>query len=270
MLLTMLVLVSLNSTAKTLTSSFPPLQIVWARYFFHTVFVLVLIVPRGNVFRTRFPAIQAVRSMLIFGGTFLYFYGLKFMPLTSAIAILSLAPILTIAFSVPILKERINTRQAISVAFGLAGALIIIRPGLGVFQWTSLLPVGAALCYGVFQVLTRYLSRHDEPLTTLAWSAAGGTVVASLMVPMEWVTPQPQEWLGLAALGGIAALGQYTLIRAWGHAPASVLAPFNYTNLLWSVPFGFFLFGDLPDRWTILGALIIVGSGIYVTRRHRS
>ncbi|RMF08581.1 MAG: DMT family transporter [Alphaproteobacteria bacterium] len=269
MLLTMFLFVSLDSLAKVMSASFPPLQLVWARYFFHALLVAVLIVPRGNVFRTKHLGLQVARSTMIFAATFFYFSGLKFLPLAEATAILTLGPLLTVALAVPILGEQASLQRWVGVGCGLVGALIVIRPGLGVLHWAAIFPVMAAVCYGGYQVLTRYLAPHDQPLTSLAYSAVGGAIVASLVAPFDWVWPEPVDWLALVSLGVVGALGQYAVVRAWSAAPARVLAPFNYTNLIWAVIFGYLLFDQLPDVWTGVGAAIIVASGLYVMHRER-
>lgn len=270
MVLTMFLFVTLDSMAKSMSDRFPSLQLVWARYFFHALIVMILILPRGNVFRTGFPWIQAARSLLIFAATYFYFSGLKYLPLAEATAIMSLGPLLTVALAVPMLGEKAGPRRWASVVCGLLGALVIIRPGFGLLHWAAIYPVLAAICYGSYQVLTRYLAPHDRPLTSLAYSAIGGAIIASFIAPMNWVTPQPVDWLWLAGLGLVGAMGQYAVVRAWSAAPASVLSPFNYTNLLWAVFYGYLLFNQLPDLWTVTGATIIVASGLYVMHRERA
>ena len=270
MLLTVVLFVAMDTTAKKLGESYPVPQVVWARYAFHLLLVVAIL--RTGVTRvvsSRRLGLQLMRSALMLCITFLFFQGLKRMPLAETNAVMAISPVLITALSVPLLGEAVGPRRWLSVLAGLAGALIIIRPGVGAMQLAALFPLGAAFCYALYQVTTRMMSRSDPPMTTLFFTAFIGAVVMSAWVPFLWVAPDATGWLLMAAVGVFGGLSHLTLIKALQAAPASTVAPFSYTNLLWSVPFGFLVFGDLPDAWTVFGAAFIVGSGLYIYRRER-
>jgi drug/metabolite transporter (DMT)-like permease len=199
----------------------------------------------------------------------LFVAGVSVMSLVDTTSILLTNPLIVTALSVPLLGEKVGPRRWACVAAGCVGALIIIRPGFGVMQWAALLPLGAACCFALFQIITRRLSQTDAPLTTLFYTISVGTPVTTLIMPFVWVMPDWQGWLLMAAMGLIGGVSHFTLIKAFATAPAAVVSPFTYTNLLWATVFGFIIFGELPDRWTVIGALIIVVSGLYAFFREQ-
>ena len=270
MLLTVVLFVAMDTTAKKLSQSYAVPQIVWARYAFHLLLVILILRTRvTSVVSSRRIGLQLMRSALMLCITFLFFQGLKRMPLADANAVMAIAPVLITALSVPLLGEAVGPRRWLSVVAGLTGALIIIRPGIGTVQLAALFPLGAAFCYALYQVTTRMMSQSDPPMTTLFFTAFIGAVVMSAWVPFHWTAPDATGWILMAMVGAFGGLSHFSLIKALQAAPASTVAPFSYTNLLWSVPFGFFVFGDLPDAWTVFGAAFIVGSGLYIYRRER-
>jgi drug/metabolite transporter (DMT)-like permease len=163
----------------------------------------------------------------------------------------------------------VGLRRWLGVSAGLIGALIIVRPGAGVIQLSSLLLVVAAAINALYQVTTRLLNRTDHPITTNVYSAAVGTAAASLALPIAWVMPDLAGWLLMALAGLCGAVGHYCMIKAFAAAPAAAVAPISYVGLIWSTFYGVVLFGDLPDQWTVAGALIIVGSGLYIFYREQ-
>jgi drug/metabolite transporter (DMT)-like permease len=210
-----------------------------------------------------------LRSALLFATTALFFIGLSKVPLADATAVMMVAPLLVTALAVPLLGERVGPRRWASVLVGFCGALIVVRPGAGMASSGALFPLAAAFAYAGYQIATRVVARSDPPLTTLLHSALVGAVIASFAVPYFWTAPDVLGWLLLAAIGLLGGLGHYALIRAFQVAPANLLAPFGYTNLVWATLFGFLLFGDLPDEATLGGAAIIIASGLYVLHRER-
>jgi drug/metabolite transporter (DMT)-like permease len=270
MLLATLLFVSLDTTAKYLTGYFPVEQVVWARFSFHLGFVLILLSPQGLAgLKTRRPGLQLLRSVFMLGANGFFFYALKSIPLVTASAVVFAGPLFVTALSVPLLKEKVGARRWGAVAIGFCGALIIIRPGAEVVHPATVLPLFAALSFSLYQICTRMLAGQDAPMTTLAYTAVVGTVVASFLVPAHWVTPDLSGWLMMGLAGVFGALGQLALIKAISAAPVSTVAPFTYTGLIWASLFGFFAFGDVPDTNTLLGAGIIATSGLYVLHRER-
>jgi drug/metabolite transporter (DMT)-like permease len=168
-----------------------------------------------------------------------------------------------------VLREQVGPRRWAGVLVGMVGALIIIRPGGEIFSLASLLPLGAAFLYASYSIATRMLNADESPMTTLVYSAALGSVVASILAPFHWTTPTLTDAAMMLSMGIFGGVGHYVLIVAFTYASASALAPFNYTSLIWATLLGFVVFGDLPDQWTLFGASLIVAAGVYVWWRER-
>ena len=271
MLLTTLLFVSMDSLAKQLSQTYPVPQVVWARYVFHVLLLALYL--RGRVprtLRTGHLGLQLLRSVFLLGATGMFFTALSFIPLAEASAIMFVAPILVTAFSLPLLGEHVGPRRWASVVVGFGGALIIIRPGSEAMDPAALFALGAAGSYAFYQITTRKLAHSDPPLTTLAYSALVGAIVTSLVVPFFWVQPDAAGWLAIVGLGLFGGIGHFALIKALESAPAATVTPFGYAALLWATMFGFVIFGDLPDLWTVVGAAVIVASGIYIFHRERA
>jgi drug/metabolite transporter (DMT)-like permease len=272
MLLTVALFVSMDAIGKYLTQSYPVLQVTWARFFFHALWLIAFLHWRGDiisVIRTRRPALQLWRGFLMMAANTMFIAGVSVMPLVNTSSILLISPLLVTALSVPLLGEYVGPRRWAGVVIGCIGALIIIRPGSGVMQWAALFPLGAASCFAFYQIATRQLSHSEPPLTTLFYTISVGTPVMTLIMPLVWEMPDWQGWAMMAGMGLIGGISHFTLIKAFSAAPAAVISPFNYSNLVWATLFGFIVFGELPDGWTIVGALIIVASGLYVFFREQ-
>jgi len=270
MLTTTLFFVLIDTCGKYLVETQSLTQVVWGRFFFHFLAVVVLLGPRlGHIWRTGRPMLQVFRSTLLLVTTFLFFAGIRELPLAMASSIMFLSPILVTALSVPLLKESIGPRRTIGVFVGLIGALIIVRPGLGEVPLAALYFVAAAVTNALYQLTTRMLRETDDAFTTLFYTALVGTVLATAAVPIEWQTPTTVGWAVMAAMGFCGALGHFTLIQAFRSAPPSALMPFAYSGLVWATLFGFLFFANLPDGYTILGAAIIAASGFYIFRREQ-
>jgi len=270
MLTTTLFFVLIDVCAKHLLLSLPVTQVVWARFFFHLLVVMALLGRRTlGIVRANRPVLQTLRSAMLLTTTFLFFVGIRHIELAMASSIMFLSPILVTALSVPLLGERIGLRRVFGVLAGLTGALIIVRPGLGGVPLAALFFVAAACTNALYLLMTRMLRQADDAYTTLLYTALVGSVLASLAAPMEWTQPTPLEWAIMAAMGAFGAFGHFTLIRAFQSAPPSALMPFAYGGLIWATLFGFLVFGNLPDSYTILGALIIASSGLYIFHREQ-
>lgn len=270
MLATTLLFILIDTCGKFLMETLPLTQVVWGRFFFHFIAVAVLLGPRiSRVWGTERPGLQVFRSALLLVTTFLFFAGIRELPLAMASSIMFLSPILVTALSVPLLKETIGLRRTIGVIVGLIGALIIVRPGLGEVPLAVMYFVAAAVTNSLYQLTTRMLRETDGAFTTLLYTALVGTVLSSAAVPLAWQPPTAIDWAVMAAMGFCGALGHYTLIQAFRSAPPSALMPFAYSGLVWATLFGFLVFANLPDGYTVLGAAIIAGSGFYIFRREQ-
>jgi drug/metabolite transporter (DMT)-like permease len=261
---------SMDAGVKYLVKHYPVVQVVWARYFFHLVLLTAVFAKSLPVLvKTTNLKIQIVRSILLLATTALFFTGLRFVPLADMTAIMMVAPLIVTALSMPLLKEPVGPRRWLGVVVGFAGALIIIRPTSGVMQLAALLPLAAAASYALYQISTRHLSSSDPVLTTLLYSATSGAVLTSFLVPFYWTWPTPMGWALLLYTGFCGGFGHFALIKAFTSAPAAVITPFSYTSLIWATGWGFFVYGEFPDHWTIVGAAIIALSGLYVFFREQ-
>lgn len=261
----------LNASVKLLSGGYETAEIVWARYAGHLLYMLLVLVPfRGRrLFRTARPLIQIARSVLLFGATAFYFSALGFISLPLAAMIGFTGPLIVTALARPMLDEDVGVRRWAAVIAGFIGAVIILRPGLGGTHWAALLVLGSATCYALYQVLTRKIAAHDTAETTITYTAVVGVVVASgglLFVDVR-LPAETGDWLLFLGLGVFGGLGHYFVVKAYQWAPAPVISPFGYGQLVGATALGFFLFGDFPDLGAWIGAAVIVASGIYITYR---
>lgn len=258
----------MNGLVKLLGASYESPQIVWARTLGHLIFVLVLFAPaRGvvGILRTTKLPWQIARGMLLLISTSCFFYAVQFVPLAKAASISFTAPLLVTILAVPLLGERIGLHRLLAVLAGMAGVLIVIRPGSEVFQWASLLILCSAACYGLYQIFTRQVAGHDAPETSVVYSALVGTVLMCFAVPFFWTTPASlKDIVILSSLGVFGGLGHYCVARAMMYGPANVLSPFQYFQMIGSVIVGFLMFAEVPDVFTWLGAAVIIASGLFI------
>jgi drug/metabolite transporter (DMT)-like permease len=262
----------LDTTAKYLNGHMDTLQVVWARYTGAFVLALFIFNPvsRPGLMRTKRPILQLVRSAMLLGSTIANFAAFRYLQLDQALAILFSTPFMVAILAGPVLGEWIGWRRWLAILVGFAGVLLVTRPGIGGIHWAALYSVAAAVFYALYIVATRVLSRSDANDTTLFYSNLVGAVAMLPVLPFIWQTPD-DPWIIflMAAFGAFASFGHYLLIAAHRLAPASALAPFIYTQLVWATGFGYFVFGDVPNRWTIAGASIVIASGLYLLHRER-
>ena len=257
----------MDATAKHLTQTYHPVQVVWVRFVANLVIVGLLVGPRlGRTLRSTRPGIQFCRALTQLGSVGLFFTALQHIGLAEATAIMDINPVLNTVAAALFLCERIGLRRAVGIAAALVGALIIIRPGAGVFQPAALLPLLGAFTYAAGAILTR-LARGDSTATSILWSAIVGTLATSALVPFFWQPIAAGDAWAFLLLGLFGTVAQALLIRAFALAEAAAIAPFGYTGLIWAGLWGWLFWGTVPDRWTILGALIIVVAGLYVWMR---
>jgi drug/metabolite transporter (DMT)-like permease len=258
--------------AKYLTRFYPVTLIVWARFTFHLLLVVLLLGPRyrTRLVKTKRLAEQVLRGLLLFLGALFFISALKFLPLAEATAIAYLSPLFVALLSVIFLKEKLELSRWIAILCSFGGVIIIIRPGSGVFTWASLLPIANAFTFAVYQIVTRRIAGVESPYTSIFYVGLVGTVLLSVILPDVWVAPQSVgHVIAFATIGMLGALGHLILIKANVYAPASRLAPFSYSQLIWVAIIGFVVFGDFPDSWSLLGMAILVASGIYMATQQR-
>ena len=258
----------MDALAKFLSADYPVTQIVWARYAGQMAVVLAVLAPRVHLLiRTRHLGLQLIRSGFLFAATFCFFTSLSQLEIASATALMNIHPVLLTLGAALILREGLGMRRIIGILAALTGALIIIRPGSDVFSTAALLPLLAGFSYAAYALSTRFLGRDENILTSYLYTALIGTIAASLLVPAVWVTP---TWpaVGLfMVLGATGALGQFLLIRALTVAEAGAVAPFGYAGVIFATTWGLLAFGEVPDALTMVGALVIIGAGVYVWHR---
>jgi drug/metabolite transporter (DMT)-like permease len=232
------------------------------------VLVSLIFLPRmGSVLQTKRPGLQLLRSLLQFGATAFFFLSLAHIGLAEATAITDVNPVLITLGAALFLGERLGPRRIAGVIMALIGAMIIIRPGMGVFQPAALLPLACATCFAGYALTTRFVGDTEAPATSLMYSAMFGTIVTSVMM-IWWFEPiATADLWGFALIGVIGTAGQFLLIRAYTIAEAGAIAPFGYVGILYATIWGIFFFDEWPDRWTIVGALVIAGAGLYVWHR---
>jgi drug/metabolite transporter (DMT)-like permease len=222
-----------------------------------------------GVIRSRNPGLQVVRGLCAVGSSVLFVYGVHQMSMAQATTISFLSPLLITVLSIPLLGESVGPRRWAAVAAGLLGMVVVVRPGMGGFQPAALFGVASSSCWALALIITRKISNSDTSRTTVLWSAGIGTGVLTVMLPFAAAWPTPGQ-LGLALLMGVVASGgQWLVILAHRLAPASLLAPFFYCQLISATALGFLVFGNLPDAWTLAGAGIIIASGLYTAHRER-
>jgi drug/metabolite transporter (DMT)-like permease len=271
--LTLLASVFLSSAdvaSKYLADSVPALQITWMRYAAFAAIMLVIALPGGvAVLRPKRFSMQLLRGIAVTVSSILFVSSLKYLPIADATATSFVAPLFVTALSIPLLGEKVGWRRWSATLIGLLGVLIVVRPGGAGFQMASLLPVLSALTWAFALIVTRMMSASENPVTTLTYSALTGFVLLTLLQPLTW-QPLSVSAMAIGAFIGIAStVGHWFVILAFRHADASLLAPFSYVQLLWASLFGFFLFAVLPDIWTLVGSVIIAGSGLYTAHRER-
>ncbi|HZP91340.1 MAG TPA: DMT family transporter [Burkholderiales bacterium] len=255
---------SMDTLAKYLLRSYPLAGLLWARYVVNLAVVVALLWPsRGlALLRTRRPALQIIRGLLLVGSTMFFYFALRHMPLAEAAAISFVGPVLTTLLSGWVLGEKATPRQWVAVIFGFAGVLIIIRPGGGLFTPAALFPLCTAALFSVYQIITRKLSGHDHPYTTLFYTALVGGAATSFTLPWGWQTPTLVQALLMIGIGLLGGYGHYLLIRAMDKASPSALAPFVYSQLVWSTLLAFLAFRDFPDGGSLTGMAVIVTAGL--------
>jgi len=265
--------VFLFSTADTMAKWFghqgyPTIEIVFFRYLFGILPVGVLVWRSGiDSLKTKRPVAHAGRACLIFCALSLFFWGVKLLPLAEAVAIAFVAPLFVTALSVPLLGEHVGLRRWCAVIVGFLGALVVLQPGTDAFQPEALVIIGSAFMFSLAMIVTRRMARTETTTSMFTYTTLGAGLISAPFLGFAWQTPLP-EHIGLFAMlglvGGIAAL---LVIVAYRNAPAAVIAPFEYTALIWTSFTGWFFWNEQPGSTVWMGAAIIILSSLYVARR---
>jgi drug/metabolite transporter (DMT)-like permease len=262
----------LDSIVKFMAMRYPVPLLVWARYAVQAVAIVLWLGPsmRSRLLHTRQPKLQIARGTIVLLSSLCFFNALKFLPLAEATAINYTTPTLVILLSVLVLKERMTVPRWAFVVAGMAGMLLIVRPGAEILRGAALLALVGAGFYATFQIMTRKLSAED-PRVTLFYSALCGTVLMTLLLPfVEREVDMPWSHIALVGIMGmLGTAGHFLFILAFRHAPASGLTPFTYMQIVWATLLGWALFGQFPDAPALAGMAIIAGSGLWLTWHER-
>jgi drug/metabolite transporter (DMT)-like permease len=263
-------LASSDAMAKYLSLTLPAVQIAWIRFLiFAMIFVPAMLTTSPNVFRSTRPSLQIWRGVALLSSSLFFIFGLRFLPIAEASATSFVAPIFVTALSIGFLGEKVGVRRWLATIVGLFGVMVIVRPGTSAFHPAAMLPIISACGWACTLIMTRMISGKDRAITTMAYSSLVGFCILSVVVPWFWITP---SWSGIAlgvGVGIASTTGQGIVVLAFRYADASVLAPFSYTQLVWASILGFLIFGEVPDLWTVVGAAIIIASGLYTAHRER-
>ena len=269
----MLLFATLDATAKHLSATFPVPMLVWARYTFHFLLMVVFLAPslRSGLIRTRHPGTQIVRALMLVATTGFGIAALKRMPLAETTAVVFVTPLIVTVLAVPLLRERVTRGRYAAVAAGFIGVLLIARPGGGLGGTGVALALVAALSYSAYQILTRRIAAMESAVTMVFYTALVGTAVMTMALPWYWSGPMPgpAEALLIGSLGIYGGTGHFLLTRAFRLAPASTLSPFLYVQLVFATALGWLVFGQLPDGWTLAGMAVIAASGLWIALSER-
>ena len=218
----------------------------------------------GSFIMTRRPELQMVRSLCVLVSALCFYTGLKYLPLAEVVAIIFIGPLLVTMLSAWLLGETVGLRRWVACVVGFAGALIVVRPGLGGLGWAALFPITSTVLYAFYAICTRKVAPSERNGTMMFYAAVASVAFLGLTSPGYWVALSGVEWLGLITVGVVSCTSTALSIRAFSLAPASLLAPFAYVEIVTATTFGVVVFADLPDVFTVVGAAVIVGSGLYV------
>ncbi len=259
-----------DTTSKYLSTSLPIIEIQWIRYMLFLGLAATLFArSSGRSFRPVNPKLQLLRGLCVTGSSVLFVYGIREMTMAQATTISFLSPLMITVLSIPLLGEIVGIRRWAAVLVGMAGMLIVLRPGTSGFQPAALFGVASSGCWALALIITRKIAASDESRTTILWSALVGAIVLTILLPFEARWPSWGQ-LGLCLmLGVLSSAGQWLVVLAHRLAPASLLAPISYTQLPWVTIGGYLVFDNLPDQWTMVGATIIIASGLYTAHRER-
>ena len=269
-----ILLISIVDTiCKVFTTEVHSLQLVWGYFLGINLTLWIFFLCRreriNNLVKTDRIVVQLMRPAFLAASITSLFLGLTYLPIAEATTIGFTAPLFITALSGPILGEKVGVHRWLAVFIGLIGVLVIVRPGGGLWYWASLMPFVGAIFFAIFQIITRLLSNTERTNTALFYTGLGGFFWTSIMVPFVWTTPSFLHWVVFLLTGAMGAAAHLCMISAFNRSEASLLAPFNYTKLLWVSVLGFLIFGDVPSLNMWIGATIIVAAGFYIIYRER-
>jgi drug/metabolite transporter (DMT)-like permease len=268
MLLAVVVFSTMDALIKWLAPFYPVMEIVFFRSLFGLVPLLPAILRQGRAaVRTRRPLGQAGRALAGLGATACFFYAYRFLPLADVFGIAFAAPLFVTALSVLLLRERVGIRRWSAVSVGFVGVLIMVRPGAGIADPATLLTLLGTVLYALTLIFIRDLGKTESTTSIVFYTTCTITLASALALPFGWVTPDARDLALLVLIGLMGGVGQLAITRAFRLAPAAVVAPFDYTALPYAAALGYFIWDDVPEPIFLLGAVIVIGSGLYILHR---
>ena len=259
----------MDALARVLIQAYPLPQILWLRFAIFLAFAVALIGPVrvGQAFRSKAPVLQLVRSLALVFEIGIFIFAFRYLPIGDVHAVAAAAPLIVLALSGTVLKERVPLAVWLAVLVGCIGVLVIVRPGFQEIRWYHLIPVIATISWGVYQTLVRLVGTKDSAHTTLIWTATIGFVCTSFVGPWFWVAPDAKGWGLLLAAGVLGAFAHYLLIKAYQACSAPRLQPFGYTLVVWAILVGWLGLGEFPEEIVLIGAAIVVAAGLFALSR---
>jgi drug/metabolite transporter (DMT)-like permease len=258
----------MDALIKHLAYTYHPFQVAFFRSLGALVPALAIAYAAGfAVLRTRRPIGHLLRAVLGVATMLMFFYAFGNMKLADVVAIGFTGTLFMTALSVPLLGERVGWRRWAAVAIGFGGTVLVVAPGVGVIDPVSLIALAAALTYAVSMIVVRRLAQTESNAAIVFYFSLAATFMIATLQPVVWKTPAPADLALLCLLGVLGGIAQYLLVEAIRLAPVSLVAPFEYVSLLWSLGFGFFLFAEVPSVRMLTGAAVIVASGLYILHR---
>jgi drug/metabolite transporter (DMT)-like permease len=267
-LIAITLLATMDMITKLSSLKLSTIQIVWGRYVGQCVAILLISGNAGflSCLRSKAPGLHTVRALLLFVANFAFMASLRYLPLTEANVVSFVSPLLLTALTYPVLGEEVSAGRRAAVAAGFAGVLVVMQPGTAMFHWAVVLPLIMAIFGALYHVLTPVVARIDDPAISIYFLSVIGALSMSVVVPWYWMNPDVLGWAMLLAIGACGTIGYMLIVRAFAHAPTSLLAPFFYVHLIWATIYGWLVFGDVPTVATIIGGALIIASGVYVYR----
>lgn len=261
-------LATMDMITKFASLSLSTSQIVWGRYVGQCIVVLLVLGQPGirACLRSKVPGLHVLRALFMFTANFAFMASLRYLPLAEANVVGFASPLLLTALTYPVLGERVGVNRWCAVLAGFAGVMIVMQPGTAIFHWAAILPLIMAIFGACYHVMTPIVARTEDPAISIYFLSIIGAVSMSLVVPWSWTQPDTLGWIMLFAIGTCGTIGHILIVRAFAHAPTSLLAPFFYVHLIWAIIYGWFVFGDVPAMATVIGGALVIASGLYVYR----
>ena len=261
-----------DAIAKTLTQGYSPLQILFLRNIIALPFTMLIALRMGGTgaLLSYRPMAHLLRGILWIGATILFFTSIMHLGLAEATALIFVAPLFITAISAIFLGEHVGRRRWLAVLAGFVGVLIVIRPGTTTFQLVSLLPVATAFVYALLMISARWVDARESVWTLLFYLTGSSALLSSFIVPFVWNPIRVEDLWLFASIAIFGTAGMTLMTQAFRLAPAAVVAPIDYTALLWATALGWLIWNEVPDTLTFLGAFVIISSGVFIILREHA